>query len=152
SVDRKAGSPIPDTQIKIWATRKEQGSGKTDSQGLTLIPLPADHYEDTRILGVHDKDVALVAPYFFNISSNPAEDWLGYIYTDRPVYRPGHTVHFKGILRTRSGERYRVPSGRQVQVKVEDPNSKQVYQTSVFVSPFGSIHGDFPVPPDAALG
>ena len=39
-----------------------------------------------------------------------------------------------------------------MQVKVEDPNSKQVYQTSVFVSPFGSIHGDFPVPPDAALG
>ena len=30
---------------------------------------------------------------------------MGYIYTDRPVYRPGHTVHFKGVLRQRDGRR-----------------------------------------------
>jgi uncharacterized protein YfaS (alpha-2-macroglobulin family) len=152
SVDRRAGNPIPNTQIKIWATRKEQGSAKTDSQGLTLIPLPADHYEDTRILGVHDKDVAIVAPYYFNISSNPDEDWTGYIYTDRPVYRPGHTVHFKGILRARNGEKYRVPAGEPVQVTVEDTNSKQVYHAETSVSQFGGVHGDFTLGTDAALG
>ena len=31
------------------------------------------------------------------------EDLTSYIYTDRPVYRPGHTVHFKGILRQLGG-------------------------------------------------
>ena len=28
-----------------------------------------------------------------------AEEWMGYIFSERPVYRPGHTVHFKGLLR-----------------------------------------------------
>ncbi|PYP91960.1 MAG: alpha-2-macroglobulin [Candidatus Angelobacter sp. Gp1-AA117] len=152
AVDRKTGAPIADTKINLWASKKQQGSAQTDSQGLALLTVASARFDDVRIIGIHDKDVALVAPYYFNISSNPGEDWVGYIYTDRPVYRPGHTVHFKGILRTRNGERYRVPAGRQVQVKIEDPTSKQVFQTSVFVSPFGSIHGDFTVPQDAALG
>jgi uncharacterized protein YfaS (alpha-2-macroglobulin family) len=152
AVDRRAGNPIPNTQIKIWATRKEQGSAKTDAQGLSLISLPSDHFEDTRIIGVHEKDVAIVAPYYFNISSNPDEDWTGYIYTDRPVYRPGHTVHFKGILRARNGEKYRVPAGEMVQVSVEDTNSKQVFHSDMAISQFGGIHGDFTLGQDAALG
>src|SRR5947209_445184 len=152
AVHRSTGAPIANTRVDLWATKKRQASAQTDSQGLALMTVPPSHFEDVRIIGTHDNDVALVAPYYFSISSNPGEDWVGYIYTDRPVYRPGHTVHFKGILRTRNGERYRVPAGRQVQVKVEDPTSKQVFQTSVFVSPFGGIHGDFTVPPDAALG
>jgi hypothetical protein len=152
SVDRKAGNPIPNTQIRIWAAHKEQASVKTDSQGLSLISLPAEHYEDTRILAVHDKDVALVAPYYFNISSNPDEDWTGYIYTDRPVYRPGHTVHFKGILRARNGEKYRVPAGEPVEVSVEDTNSRQVYHAQTTISQFGGVHGDFTLGVDAALG
>ncbi len=153
SVNRKNGDPIPETQIKLWATHKEQGSGKTDSQGLSLISLPAaEHFEDTRILGVHEKDVALVAPYYFNISSNPDEDWTGYIYTDRPVYRPGHTVHFKGIVRARNGEKYRVPTGEPVEINVEDTNSRQVYHAQATISQFGGVHGDFTLGPDAALG
>jgi len=87
-----------------------------------------------------------------SLISNPAQDWTGYIYTDRPVYRPGHTVHFKGILRARSGEQFRPPAGEQVQITVEDPNNKQVYQTNAVVSAFGGIHGDFTLAGDAALG
>jgi len=56
------------------------------------------------------------------------EDWTGYVYTDRPVYRPGHTVQFKVILRTRSGERYTVADGAIVQIVIEDPTSKQLLQ------------------------
>jgi uncharacterized protein YfaS (alpha-2-macroglobulin family) len=152
AVDRDSGAPTPNTSIELWANKKTQGSAKTDAQGLAQLSLASGHFDDIRVLGVHDKDVALVAPEFFNISSNPAEDWTGYVYTDRPIYRPGHTVHFKGILRKRSGERYMVPAGEQVSVKVEDTTSKQIYQTNVFISAFGSVHGDFALPPDAALG
>ena len=33
----------------------------------------------------------------------------GYLYTDRPAYRPGQTVFFKGVLRQRAGEGYQLP-------------------------------------------
>ncbi len=153
AVNRDSGAPVAGARIELWANRKAQASGKTDSQGLAQISLSSSgRFEDTRVLGIHDQDVALVAPDFFNIGSNPAEDWTGYVYTDRPIYRPGHTVHFKGILRKRTGERYTVPAGEQVTVRVEDTSSKQIYQANELLSSFGTIHGDFTLPPDAALG
>ncbi|HEY6249921.1 MAG TPA: MG2 domain-containing protein [Candidatus Angelobacter sp.] len=152
AVDRKGGNPIPDTRIELLATRKRQATEQTDSQGLAMMSLPSENFEDPRVIAVHGKDVAIVAPYYFNISSNPAEDWTGYVYTDRPVYRPGHTVYFRGILRTRNGEKYKVPVGEPVNVSVEDPNNKQVFKTSSQVSSFGTVHADFALPVDAALG
>ncbi len=156
SVERRAGNPIPGTQVEVWAAHKKLASTQTDAQGLSLIPLdsasPSPGSQDIRILAKHGNDVAMVAPYYLNISSDPSQDWTGYIYTDRPVYRPGHPVHFKGILRTRSGEKYRVPAGQQVQIAVQDPTGKQVFQSSAAVSQFGSVHGDFNLATDAALG
>ncbi len=153
SVDRRSGNPIPGTQVELLATRKRQASGQTDAQGLLMLTLPNEqNFEDPRVIAVHGKDVALVAPYYFNISSNPAEDWTGYIYTDRPVYRPGHTVHFRAILRSRNGDKYKVPAGVQATVTVEDVNNKQVFQTNLVISAFGTLHGDFILPGDAALG
>ena len=152
AVDRKTGNPTADARIELLATRKRQANAQTDARGLLMLNLPADKFEDPRVIAVHDKDVAIVAPYYFNISSNPEEDWTGYVYTDRPVYRPGHTVHFRGILRSRDGEKYKVPAGQQVDFTVEDPNAKQVFKSTAVISSFGTVHGDLVLPPDAALG
>lgn len=152
SVERRAGNPLPGTEVEVWAARKKLASTRTDGQGLSMISLAAESSQDIRIVATHGHDVAIVAPYYLNISSDPEHDWTGYIYTDRPVYRPGHPVHFKGILRTRSGEKYRVPAGETVQWAVQDPTGKQVFQASAVVSQFGSVHGDFTLAADAALG
>jgi uncharacterized protein YfaS (alpha-2-macroglobulin family) len=152
SVERRAGNPLPGTNVEVWAAQKKLASTRTDARGLSMISLATDVSQDFRILATHGHDVAIVAPYFLNISSDPSQDWTGYIYTDRPVYRPAHTVHFKGILRARSGEKYSIPAGQQVQVTVQDPNGKQVFQTSALISPLGGVHGDFDLASDAALG
>lgn len=154
ATDKREGAPIPNTQVDLFGSKKKQVSGQTDDQGLALMPVSAERLDDIRIIGTHGKDVALIAPYYLSLSSNPAQDWTGYIYTDRPVYRPGHTVHFKGILRARggSGDQFRVPAGEQVQIVVNDPGNKQVYQSNAVVTPFGGIHGDFTLAADAALG
>jgi alpha-2-macroglobulin len=152
SVEKRAGNPVPDTKVEVWASKKKLATTQTDAQGLSLMSLKSDNFQDIRIMGTHGRDVAIVAPYYMNISSNPNEDWTGYVYSDRPVYRPGHPVHFKGILRVHSGDKYRVPSGQQVQITVQDPNGKQVFQSTAAVSAFGSVHGDLTLAQDAALG
>ncbi|MGB6960308.1 MAG: MG2 domain-containing protein [Candidatus Acidiferrum sp.] len=126
AADRRSGAPVASADVRVWADKKEKAHLKSDASGLAETALPEGQYQDIRILAVHNDDVALVTPYSYNISSNPAEDWTGYVYTDRPVYRPTHTVHFKAILRTRAGERFKVPAGEQVQVLIEDPDSKPV--------------------------
>ncbi len=152
AADRRSGVPIPDADVRVWSNKQQNVEVTTDSSGLAQASLPADRYDDVRILALHGNDVAIVTPYSYNLSSNPGEDWQGYVYTDRPVYRPGDTAHFKAILRTIKGTRYEVPAGAQVDVLVEDSTSKPLFQKSMPVSSFGSIHADVALPANAALG
>ncbi|MGC1266733.1 MAG: MG2 domain-containing protein [Candidatus Acidiferrum sp.] len=152
AADRRTGVPVSGADVRVWADAKEKAHLKSDASGLAETAIAQGQYQDVRILAVHNDDVALVTPYSYNISSNPSQDWTGYVYTDRPVYRPTHTVHFKAILRTRSGERFRVPAGEHVQVLVEDPDSKPVFQSTLPISSFGTIHGDLNLSAVAALG
>lgn len=152
AANRRTGAPVSDADVRVWADRKEKAQLKTDSNGLAETSISQGQYQDVRVLAIHKDDVALVTPYSYNLSSNPEQDWTGYVYTDRPVYRPGHTVHFKVILRTRDGERYKVPAGEQVQVLIEDPDSKPILQTNLPVSAFGTVHGDVDLSAAAALG
>lgn len=152
TADRRSGAPTAGADVRVWSDKNEQAKLKSDASGLAEAPLAAGHYEDVRVVAVHGDDVAVVTPESYNLSSNPDTDWSGYVYTDRPVYRPGHTVHFKVILRTRVGEKYKVPAGEKVQVVIEDSASKVLLQTDMPVSNFGTVHGDLELPMDAALG
>lgn len=152
SADRRTGAPIADVDLRIWADKQEKAQLKSDATGLAETSVAPGQYQDVRVLAVHHDDVALLTPYSYNLSSNPEADWTGFIYTDRPVYRPTHTVHFKAILRTREGEHFKVPAGEQVQVLIEDPDSKPVLQNSLAISSFGTIHGDLELSATAALG
>jgi uncharacterized protein YfaS (alpha-2-macroglobulin family) len=111
--DRRSGAPVSDADVRVWFDKNEHTHLQSDADGLVESPLASGKYEDVRVLAVHGDDVALVTPYSYSLSSDPSQDWTGYVYSDRPVYRPGDTVHFKAILRTRSGEILKVPAGRQ---------------------------------------
>jgi len=150
--DRRSGAPVAKTNILLWSDKKELAQMTSGTDGLAEATLPQEKYEDVRVLATHGDDVAVVSPSSYNLSSNPEEDWTGYVYTDRPVYRPGHTVQFKVILRTRSGERYTVPAGQSVQIVIEDPTSKQLLQANFPVSSFGTVHGELKLSGTAALG
>jgi alpha-2-macroglobulin len=150
--DRRSGAPVDKANILLWSDKKELTQLNSGADGLAEATLPKEKHEDVRALATHGDDVAVVSPSAYNLSTNPDEDWTGYVYTDRPVYRPGHTVHFKVILRTRSGERYAVPAGQSVQIVIEDPSSKQLYQTNLPVSSFGTVHGELNLAENAALG
>ncbi len=98
------------------------------------------------------QDVAAtsVEPFFFFDTS--ATDYVGYIYTDRPVYRPTHEVDFKGIVRARMGGKFSLDVPGPLTVEVTDANQKTIYQQKLDLSPFGSFHGTLTLSPLAALG
>jgi len=150
--DRRSGAPAAKANILLWSDKKELAQMVSGADGLAEATLPQEKYEDVRVLATHGDDVAVVSPSSYNLSTNPKEDWTGYVYTDRPGYRPGHTVQFKVILRTRSGERYTVPAGQSVQIVIEDPTSKQLLQANFPVSSFGTVHGELKLSGTAALG
>ncbi|HEX8993345.1 MAG TPA: Ig-like domain-containing protein [Anaerolineales bacterium] len=74
-----------------------------------------------------------------------------YLYTDRPVYRPGQDVYFKGLLRLNDDLHYSLLEDSTVHVVI-DQEGEQVYSKDLTLSALGSINDDFKLSADAALG
>jgi alpha-2-macroglobulin len=76
----------------------------------------------------------------------------GYLYTDRPAYRPGQTVYFKGVLRQRDGEDYKLSGLSSVHVAISDSGEKAICEQDISVSSGGSFQGECALTAEAALG
>ncbi|MBN8217765.1 MAG: Ig-like domain-containing protein [Spirochaetes bacterium] len=77
---------------------------------------------------------------------------LGYLLTDRGVYRQGETVYVKGILRRITNECFALPEGSLATVTVRDRNGGEVFTNRVRLSEFGSFDFSFDLPKDLPLG
>ncbi|HET9623236.1 MAG TPA: MG2 domain-containing protein [Kofleriaceae bacterium] len=81
----------------------------------------------------------------------------GFIQSDRGLYRPGETVHFKGLVREiAQGQAPRVPAGKAgrapVAVEVSDSRGQAVLSRKAQLSSFGGFTFDLPLGAEAALG
>src|SRR5664279_3830346 len=94
--DGNTGEPVRGAELFLLARDARQGTAESDVNGLAELKIADAKQDDLRLVAKSGENFAVntLASYAFETSR---EHWLGYIYTDRPVYRPGHTVHFKGI-------------------------------------------------------
>ncbi len=149
-VDRNTGQPLPNIRVTALTRDRTLEEADTNADGIAELHAGPSGLDDFRVVARSGRDIAAnILPGGF---SADGDQWTGYIYTDRPIYRPGHTVHFKGILRLRTEHGYEVPAGKRVKVEIEDPDQKPVYQQSLTVSANGSIHDDLTLAKNAALG
>src|ERR1039458_9036813 len=149
--DRTTGEPVRGAQIYLPTRDARKGVAETDSNGLAEFKLTEARPDDLRVVARSGPNFAVttLAEYSFETSR---EHWMGYIYTDRPVYRPGHTVHFKGILRQRTAAGYIVPAGKVLSVEIQDAEQKPVYRKTLTATATGAVRDDLVLPVSAALG
>ena len=81
----------------------------------------------------------------------PANQPTAYVYTERPIYRPGQPVYFKGIVRLDDDLDYSLPETKKVKVTISSYKEK-VYEEELELSDFGSFDGKLLLDPEAALG
>jgi uncharacterized protein YfaS (alpha-2-macroglobulin family) len=75
----------------------------------------------------------------------------GYVQLDRPLYRPGHHVLYRAIVRSGGAGNYAVPSGERA-VKLTDPSGKVTYTARRSLDEFGTLSGELTLDDDARLG
>lgn len=151
AADRFTGEPVADCEVRTLAGQSVVGSGTTGDDGtleLRFGQVMADSVIAVARCGQH---VTASDPGAWYLSM-PAGELAGYIYTDKPVYRPGHTVHLKGVLRWRERGTLRVLDASDVEVRITDPNNKVIFRERRPVDEYGSVHVAFPIPAGAALG
>ncbi len=156
--DRKTGAPISNSDVSLWTGSNNRSSGKTDADGLTTLTMQVGRAaegpppENIWILARHGADEALVTPWSYSFSSSGQNEFSRYIYTDRPVYRPGHTVHIKAIVRRKENDSVVLPGLRDLALEVRDSDNGVVLQKNATLSAHGTIAADLDLPSDAKLG
>ena len=76
-----------------------------------------------------------------------------YFYTDRPVYRLGQTVCFKGISRLVDGSGLQnIGPGKDLTLTVEDPDNNELQTLHVKTNAHGTFHGTINVPVNGKTG
>jgi uncharacterized protein YfaS (alpha-2-macroglobulin family) len=135
------------------------GSATTDADGLARFSL--DTTSDVYVLAQEPFVLAGTAwdwstgisPWDFGLESEAAyPHHRAYIYTDRPIYRPGQTVYFRGVVRMEDDVQYSLPEGRQVEVDIYDAVGEEIYNEALTLDEFGAFHGEVALADGASLG
>ena len=78
---------------------------------------------------------------------------VGHLYTERPIYRPGETVFYKGVVRLDDDASYSVPgAGATFMLTIRDASYDEILSTRVELSDLGTFVGSLILPTDAPTG
>ena len=139
TADLATGAPVGGASILDGRGRE---LGRTGPDGLLDLVLPdAPKDSPTRVvMARHGDSVALVSAYVR--PREEARTWID-AYCERPAYRPGDTVRFKGFVRRGDGDGYRLPGQGAATGTVKDPDGNPVQTLTLPLSAHGSFHGAF---------
>jgi len=155
AADRQSGTPIANAQIVWGIGRKEQGRTITDSDGVAELhsstPKQADE-DSLWVTATSGNEFAAVTPMAWSFNNSGTGKWASYVYTDRPVYRPGHTVHWKALLRARVENHLELPKIPSIHVRIADEQDHPIFDQQLPVTADGTVSGDIAIPASAALG
>lgn len=161
AVDLNTHTPVSGEMVRLFDNDGTLvASGQTDANGVFQAPL--DSGASFAILGqLGDEHFSLAAARWntgvtgWSFGLPTAFDSPGlqtYLYTDRPIYRPGQSVFFRAIPRQESNGRYTSPTLATLPLAVYDGQGVQLASFNLPLSVFGSAHGEFSLPPTAAPG
>jgi uncharacterized protein YfaS (alpha-2-macroglobulin family) len=160
AVDLRTQAPVPNQALTVFDEKgKQVASGTTDANGLwqgppsstaayVMLGQPGDDLFGLGTVLWHEQ----IAPWDFGLQVGGATNNKDiYLYTDRPVYRPGDTVHYRGVIRKAYDGRYGdagIPSFASI---LYGPTA-QIADEKVDVSTYGTFNGEFNLPASAVPG
>jgi len=150
--DFKSHKSVSDVEINIYSLlegRKELSVGKTNESGILETPFSA--LADVA-LAKRGNDYALLPLNLTYLNSNSSYARFDgkyakgkyFIFTDRPIYKPGDTVYYKVIVRDTEGAGYLVP---QSPVTIRLGNSENpLFEKTLPLSTLGTADGEYTLP------
>ncbi len=125
---RDNGKPVPNTEVNWTDGVGVLQSGSTGADGALVL----DHVSPERsyVIGSDPQGGVFVSENFYYDSE--IYNTKIYSVTDRPLYRPGDTVHVKFIGRTfQSANQSTAPAAAQLKLDVVDPNGAPIATRNV---------------------
>lgn len=156
-VSLKTGKPVPRVRLTLVdGDRKLIGYGHTDVNGVAAIRgadpkfVIAEKGDDVSAVSMIDSGGGIPL-WHFGINTAWKSPWepqrRTFVFSDRPVYKPGETAHFKAFTRTLIGDDLSIdPSVAKGRLVVRDPRYRVVIDKPVTFSAAGSWNDDLTLP------
>ncbi len=168
ALHRKSGMPIRGANLSFLDERWDNtfnshryevvGKTTTDENGKATIPINKRQRNIRRIVLSAHGDTLHTDGYFgtyYREEETPKQaSEHTFLFTDRAIYRPGQTVHFKGIVVENSadGRTNRVLADHTAEVAFFDANGQQVNTLKLTTNAYGSFSGTFTAPASGLTG
>ncbi len=137
-----------------WSEALRRASGQkgpnTDARGLLELPIQGAPLQ-ARIVAVSASHGVSVAESPLAPVATQGQERL-YLYTERPIYRPGQTVYWKLFARRALENGYTTLDTAKASAALIGPDGASQGIRSATLSPSGSADGSFALPSEAALG
>ncbi|MGH2543744.1 MAG: MG2 domain-containing protein, partial [Ardenticatenaceae bacterium] len=158
------GGSVAGVTVGVYARDGEQlAEGRTDSNGIYRVEVSRDPQP---LIVVARDGTDITATGLSNEWRSPGGQWWGWwqdapaarhyavhLYTDRPIYRPGQSVFFKGLLRNDDDAFLSLPPvGTPVTVRIRDARNNVVQSFELRTNDFGTVDGAFQLADGAMLG
>jgi uncharacterized protein YfaS (alpha-2-macroglobulin family) len=163
AVDLPSQSPVAGASVVVYDEAGAPiGSGTTDENGLWKGVVEAHIGQVYAILGAPGEENfgLTVSQWNWGLTAwdfgysgqvQPPHTEI-YMYSDRPIYRPGQTVYFRGVARQVFNGRYELPPVNTIMFQLRDGNGVQLSDFDMQLSPYGTFNGEFKLAEDAAPG
>ena len=160
ALDHDTGKPVKGATIHTFSDERV-----TDADGLATFPVytptptsaggdrSAWIWTDDGHFGVLSTRWQALSPWQFGLPSEwGARLYVGHLYTDRPIYRPGETVFYKGVVRADDDAHYSLPPRDGWSFVLRNSRGQELKREKVALDDFGSFNTFFDLPEDAPTG
>ncbi|NLA24291.1 MAG: hypothetical protein GX879_04920, partial [Bacteroidales bacterium] len=162
--DAITGVPIKNVEIILYKTvynyskskyeRKVLSILKTDNTGLAIYSSDKDDYSNFYVEIKTKNEIIPIqeSAYLYQVYSANKNYEKVHFFTDRAIYRPGQTIHFKGINIKVENSMPKLLKTQKLSIGLYDANNQKLTSVSVQANMFGSFSGSFDIPHGALNG
>lgn len=151
AVNRVTGEPINNARISL-KNRGAAATLSTGKDGMAAFKLSKGHNTADAVSVKWNGQVLYCRDFHSYVQENNInKSEVCRFFTDRSLYRPGQTVHFKGLMienvSDNAGSAYtRMLPGKVVEVELYDANHQVVRRDTFTTNEYGSFSGGFELP------
>ncbi|MBD98383.1 MAG: hypothetical protein CMO34_00950 [Verrucomicrobia bacterium] len=154
-LERKTGENLHNAKLELYRNVRDKNYTnswiKEDSKtpnAKGMISLQAKERGAVRFFIHSAKDtlVDLSSHYLYPNNTPTNAQINSHLFTDRKLYRPGQTVHFKGIVTSTEKDNKKALANKDIKVGLYNKNGELVSSMELTTNAFGSYHGSFDLP------
>ncbi|TNF83728.1 MAG: hypothetical protein EP299_00935 [Acidobacteria bacterium] len=156
----ETGKPLERVRVSLYRFDYRKGHQRVETHlsgadgRVEFATRESDRYSYF-VLAERGEDTAVDLSYQrFHRRGQPSQQTAALVYTDRSVYRPQQTIHWKVVAYRGGGEKstFRTLPKQALTVELMDPNWQVVESRAVTSNDFGSASGEFEIPTGRILG